>query len=125
MDCIVRSADRTLYEGDAEQVAARSPYGEFAVRNGHAALLSILVPGVVRLTVSGSEQAFACKGGTFSFKDNHATVLVERPYRMDEIDPVLLREEIASLQANAEPTPSQQDEIDYLELLGRVKESHA
>ena len=124
MRCIVRSADRTLYEGDAEQIVARSPYGEFAVMSGHAPILAVLVPGVVRLQSAGTERTIVCNGGTFSLADNHASVLVERPYMLEEIDPVAIREQLTELRAEESPEGIDPEEIAYLELLCRVKESH-
>ena|GEM_PF-928328 len=124
MHCILRSADRTLYDGDAERIAARSPHGEFAVMNGHAPILAVLVAGVIRLQAAGSEHTFVCRGGTFNFADNHATVLVEKPFTLEEIDPVAIREQLATLQ---DPESSEQinsEEVAYLELLCQVKESH-
>jgi F-type H+-transporting ATPase subunit epsilon len=124
MHCIVRSADRTLYEGDAERIVARSPYGEFAVMSGHAPILAVLVPGVVRLQVTGAERTLICKGGTFSFSDNHASVLVERPYLLDEIDPLEIRKQLTELRNEDSPEGADPEATAYLELLCRVKESH-
>ena len=124
MHCIVRSADRTLYEGDAERIVARSPHGEFAVMDSHAPILAVLVPGVIRLQVAGAELALVCKGGTFNLADNHATVLVERPYKLEEIDLVAIREQLATLQTDKPSEEIDSEEIAYLKLLCRVKESH-
>ena len=125
MHCIVRSADRTLYTGDTERIVARSSHGEFAVMNGHAPILAVLVPGIIRLQVEKAEVAFACKGGTFSLADNHATVLVERPYKLDEIDLSAIREQLATLQTDKPSGGIDLEEVTYLEFLCRVKETHA
>lgn len=124
MHCTIRSADRTVYEGDAEQIVARSPHGEFAVLNGHAPILAVLVTGVIRLAAGETEHAFVCKGGTFNLIDDQATVLVERPFAIDEIDISKTREQLAALQSEESSELSDSDEIAYLELLCRVKESH-
>jgi len=124
MHCIVRSADRTLVDGNAERIVARSPHGEFAVMDGHAPILAVLVPGVIRVQIDGAEHAIVCKGGTFSLADKSVTVLVERPYTLEEIDPDSLQVQLAKLQSE-EPSASLSEEIAYLELLCRVKETHA
>lgn len=123
MNCVVRSADRILVEGNAQRIVARSPHGEFGVMEGHAPILAVLVPGTVRLQMDGEERIIACKGGTFSLSNQSATVLVERPYTLEEIDPVALRAKIDALQTQA-PSASLSEEIAYLELLCRVKETH-
>ena len=124
MHCIVRSADRTLYDGDAERIVARSPHGEFAVMNGHAPILAVLVTGVIRLQAAGTEHTFVCKGGTLTLADNQATVLVERPFTLEEIDPVAIREQLTSLRNVESSAGIDPEEVAYLEHLCRVKESH-
>ena len=124
MRCIVRSADRTLYEGDADRIVARSPYGEFAVLDGHAPILAVLVAGVIRLHSAETEHTFVCKGGTFNLADDHATVLVERPFTLEEIDPLSIREQLATLQTGEPSEEIDSEEVAYLELLCRVKENH-
>lgn len=125
MHCIVRSADRTMVEGNAERIVARSPHGEFAVMEGHAPILAVLVPGVVRVQIDGAEQVIAIKGGTFNMADNSATVLVERPYKLKEIDVATLNKQLASLRTTEPLTAPISEEIAYLEFLCRVKENHA
>ena len=124
MHCILRSADRTLYDDDAERIVARSPHGEFAVLDGHAPIIAVLVPGVIRLQAAGTEHTFICKGGTFSLADNHVTVLVERPYKLEEIDLVAIREQLTALQTDEPSEEIDSEEIAYLELLCQVKERH-
>ncbi|MBU1048448.1 F0F1 ATP synthase subunit epsilon [Candidatus Bipolaricaulota bacterium] len=124
MDCIVRSADRTLIEGNAERIVARSPHGEFAVLDGHAPILAVLVPGIIRVLANGTERVIVCKGGTFNLEDQRATVLVEQPYALEEIHADTLRARIAILQAEPQ-SASISEEIAYLELVCRIKETHA
>jgi len=94
------------------------------VLDGHAPILAVLVPGIIRLQAAGAEYTFVCKGGTFNLADNHAAVLVERPFTLEEIDPVSIREQLSTLQ-NEEPSEKiDSEETAYLELLCRVKESH-
>jgi len=124
MHCTVRSANRTLIDATAERIVARSPHGEFAVMDGHAPILAVLVPGVIRVQINGTERIIVCKGGTFSMADKSVTVLVEQPHILEEIDPDSLRAQISKLQAD-ESSASLSEEIAYLELLCRVKETHA
>ena len=93
--------------------------------NGHAPILAVLVAGVIRLQAAGSEHTFVCKGGTFSFADNQATILVERPFTLEEIDPVAIREQLTALQNVESAGEIDSEEVAYLELLCRVKETHA
>ena len=124
MHCIVRSVDRSLIDGKADRVVARSPHGEFAVMEGHAPLLAVLVPGVIRILMDGVDHSIVCKGGTFNLSEGDATLLVERPYLLEEIEPTTIKAEIADLQSKEAGT-SHLEEIAYLELLCRVKETYA
>jgi len=124
MHCIVRSVDRTVFEGDAERVTARTPHGEFTVLNGHAPIVAVLVPGVIRWVSSGTEQILVSRGGTLDVSEGQATLLVERPYLLEEIDPDSIRSSIEALQAAEAADGADQEEVAYLELLCRVKESH-
>ena len=92
--------------------------------DGHAPILAVLVPGVIRLQAAGTEHTFICKGGTFSLADNHVTILVEDPFTLKEIDPVAIREQLAALQDEESSEGFDPEEVAYLELLCQVKESH-
>lgn len=125
MHCIIRSADRTLYNGDANQITARSPHGEFSVMNGHAPILAVLAAGAIRLQATGTQHIFMCKAGTFSLADDHASILVEGAFTLEEIDPDAIREQLETLQTNQPSELIDREQVAYLELLCRVKETHA
>ena len=123
MQCIVRSADQTWFEGAADRVVARSPYGEFAVMNEHAPLVSVLAAGLIRIQSSDEEHRIVCKSGTFEVTDNVATLLVERPIRLDAIDVAEIKTQLDTL-TNQPPAEQDAEEISYLQLLCSVKENH-
>jgi F-type H+-transporting ATPase subunit epsilon len=124
MHCTIRSADRTYYEDEADLIVARSPHGEFAVMDGHADLLAVLTSGVLRWKRAGVEHAIVCQGGTLSLTGNRATLLVERPYRMDEIDLAAVRAQLETLRTEPPSGPHVAHDIAYLELVCRAKETH-
>lgn len=87
MECQVRSADRTFFEGDATMVVARSARGEFAVLDGHAPLLATLRSGPLRIQTAEGERVFAGFGGTLHVSEDAAvTVLLEDAVALEEID---------------------------------------
>jgi len=124
MYCSLRSADRILYQGDADQITARSPHGEFAVMNNHAPILAVLVPGVIHLRAGKTEHTFVCKGGTFDLVNNQVTILMERPFALEEINPVAIGEQLAALQSSGTTSSGHADEAAYLQLLCQVKENY-
>ncbi len=121
MRCTVRSASRVVFDGEAERIVARSPHGEFAVLDGHAPLLAVLVPGVVRLQSGDREVVIVCRGGTVNVAPDQAALLVEDPYTLDEIDTDAVRARLAEMEADDSP----QEDVRYLQLLCETKDRHA
>jgi F-type H+-transporting ATPase subunit epsilon len=94
MQCQIRSADRTFFDGEATMVVARSTRGEFAVMDDHAPLLATLRSGPLRVKTPDSERVFACFGGTLHVSaDATVTVLVEDAVAAEDIDLASIREE--------------------------------
>ncbi len=123
MHCVVRSADRVAFDGEADRIVARTPDGEFAVLDGHAPFLAALPRGVIRIVTGESEQIVACRGGAIEVDRDRVTLLVERPYTLEEIDPAALRATL-SQQETGEAAPSSEEQA-YLQFLIGVKEQHA
>jgi len=91
MQCQVRSADRTHFDGQATMVVARSTRGEFAVMNDHAPLLSAIQSGPLRIKTADGEFVFACFEGTLRVaEDATVTVLVEDAFAVNEIGPEII-----------------------------------
>jgi F-type H+-transporting ATPase subunit epsilon len=94
MQCQVRSADRTFFDGEATMVVARSSRGEFAVMDDHAPLLASIQSGPLRVKTGEAERVYACFGGTLHVSPEAAvTVLVEDAVPLEEIDLSALGEE--------------------------------
>jgi F-type H+-transporting ATPase subunit epsilon len=123
MHCIVRSADRVAFDGEADRIVARSPDGEFAVLDGHAPFLAALTRGVIRILTGEIEYMVACHGGAIEVEPDRATLLVERPYPLEEIDPEALRAALSQQETGEVTVLSEEQE--YLQFLIRVKEQHA
>jgi len=125
MRCQLRSANRTLYDGDASMVVAQSPRGEFAIMNGHAPLLAVLAQGPIRIHTEETEQVYVCRGGTLRVAGNEATLLVESAVSIDEIDVEQARQQLAA-SGDAEGTepPSAAAEREYLRALLAAKERY-
>jgi F-type H+-transporting ATPase subunit epsilon len=74
----VISPERTVFEGEADQVVVPAWDGELGILRGHAPLLALLGEGEVRIKQGGSDQRFKIKGGFLQVADNMVTVLSER-----------------------------------------------
>jgi F-type H+-transporting ATPase subunit epsilon len=74
----VISPERTVYQGEAEQVVAPAWDGEIGILRGHAPLLVLLGTGDVRVRNGGQDQSFRISGGFMQVVDDVVTVLSER-----------------------------------------------
>ena len=92
MDVSIVSAEKKMWEGEAEMVVARSPEGEFGIMNGHIPFLAALVPGKVTIQQSGGERlGFLVTGGFLeasgSRDEYHVIVLADDAREVGDIDP--------------------------------------
>ena len=123
MHCQLRSADRTLFDGEATMIVARSPRGEFAILGDHAPLLAVLAPGVLRIQSDTGERVFVIRGGILRTTGDVTTLLVESGLPVEEIDLDAVRRRLTELDALTEAADGRQ-ERDHLLLLQGAKERH-
>jgi F-type H+-transporting ATPase subunit epsilon len=77
MKVSVISPERTVYEGEADQVIAPAWDGQLGVLKGHAPMLVLLGQGELRITTGGADQKFHISGGFLQVADDVVTVLSE------------------------------------------------
>ncbi len=81
------SADRVVWSGEAREVIARTAEGDLGVLTGHAPLLSLLVPGVVRIfPTDGDPVEAAVSEGFISVAADRVSILSEDTFLADEVD---------------------------------------
>jgi F-type H+-transporting ATPase subunit epsilon len=73
----VISPERVLYEGDADSVVAPAFDGEVGILTGHAAMMTLLGSGELRIGTSSAHR-FHVEGGFLQVADNHVRVVTER-----------------------------------------------
>lgn len=83
----VVSVERSLFEGDADFILARSTSGELGILPHHAPLLAVLAPHALRIdkTGGGSEEIFI-GGGFMEVLPDRVTVLADIAEHVDEIN---------------------------------------
>jgi F-type H+-transporting ATPase subunit epsilon len=59
----VVTAERELYNGEADMVIAPGSEGELGILPQHAALLTTLKPGAMRIRLGGAEEPLFVSGG--------------------------------------------------------------
>jgi len=71
----ILTPDQTLFEGEAEYVFLPGSDGALGILNKHAAMITTLRPGTLRVRTSEGEQSFELVGGTVEVLDNKVLVL--------------------------------------------------
>lgn len=81
------TAERVVYsEEGVDEVVAPGTEGEFAVLPQHAAFITTLVPGELRIIKGGDETPMFIAGGFFEVRDDRILVLADAAERVEEID---------------------------------------
>ena len=94
------TAERIVYSQEGvDEVIAPGTEGEFAVLPQHAAFITTLLPGELRIMQGGDEEAMVISGGFCEVRNDRVVVLADTAERVEEID--VARAEEARQQAEA------------------------
>jgi F-type H+-transporting ATPase subunit epsilon len=103
------TAEKVVYSQEGvDEVIAPGSEGEFAVLPQHAAFVTILAPGEMRIMRSGGEEeVMAITGGFLEVRNDRVVVLADAAERAEEID--IARAEAA--RRKAEETLREKEEL--------------
>lgn len=105
------SAEREIYSGEVAMVFAPAIMGEVGIAPGHAALITRMGPGEVRVQLAnGEEQAFYVSGGMLEVQPKVVTVLSDTAIRAKDLD------EAAVLKAKQEAEENLRDNSGKIDL---------
>lgn len=82
----VVSAERVVFTGEADMVVAPGAAGVLGILPRHAALVTTLNPGVLRIKEAADEVVIAVSGGFLEVNNNRVEVLTDAAERAEEID---------------------------------------
>ena len=74
----VISPEKTLFEGEVEQVIAPAFDGEVGILTSHAPMMTLLGKGLLRLGANGAQGRFAVEGGFLQVVDDNVRVVTEK-----------------------------------------------
>jgi len=123
VQCEIVSAEREIFSGLVEMIAANGSLGDLGINYGHAPLLTALKPGPVRIKKQGGEEEiFYVSGGFLEVQPYHVTVLADTALRADDMDEAaaLAAKEEAATQLN-----NQSGEFDYSRAAIQLAEASA
>lgn len=85
--CDIVSAKESIFSGNAELVVAHGAEGDLGVMAGHAALLTQLNPGPVRVVRDGgNEDVYYVSGGVMEVQPHLVTILADTAVRAVDVD---------------------------------------
>ncbi len=82
----VVTAERELYNGEATMVVAPGSEGQLGILPQHAALLTTLKSGAMRIQLNDAEEPLFVSGGFLEVNNNTVTVLADTAEHAEEID---------------------------------------
>lgn len=86
MQVAVVTGEREIYRGEAEEVIAPGVEGELGILPHHAALLTTLKPGEMRIKLGDAEDDLFVSGGFLEVYNNTVTVLADAAEHAEDID---------------------------------------
>jgi F-type H+-transporting ATPase subunit epsilon len=89
------TAERALFTGDVDAVAAPGIEGQLGILPHHAALMTVLAPGELRYRAGGQETYMVVTGGFMEVSGERVTVLADAAEHVDEIDEARAAEAVA------------------------------
>lgn len=85
--CDIVSTEESVFSGKIVSLTATGLEGELGIQYGHAALLTPLKPGPVRLLMDdGEEEVIFVKGGYLEVQPNLVTILADTAIKAHDID---------------------------------------
>src|SRR3984893_2904066 len=83
---IVTAEREVLAEDGVDMVVAPGADGVVGILPRHAALLTTLLPGVIRIKKGGGEEAMSVGGGFLQVARDNVLILADTAERADEVD---------------------------------------
>jgi F-type H+-transporting ATPase subunit epsilon len=119
----VVSVERSLFEGDVEFIIANGADGELGVLARHAALMTILKPGPLRIqeTIGGPEQVLFVGGGFLEVLPDRVTVLADVAEHAEEISIAAAEEARRRAQEKLAGTLTADEEIEFQNALAMAE----
>ncbi|MBU1212846.1 MAG: F0F1 ATP synthase subunit epsilon [Alphaproteobacteria bacterium] len=92
------SPERILMSVDVDQVIVPGAEGQFTVLQSHAPVISTLLPGVIHVKSAEIKKSIFVRSGFAEVTADQLTILAERAFIVDEVDPRQLDEELELAQ---------------------------
>ncbi len=78
--------EKVVFDGEADEIIAKSTEGEFGILESHVPCMKVLDICVAKVINKGEVKLFTVMGGVLQFKNNEALILTDIAECSDEID---------------------------------------
>jgi F-type H+-transporting ATPase subunit epsilon len=92
--CNILTPEKYIYEGEIDFAVVQVYDGERGFLINHAPFITKLGRGEVRLMEGQSTEYLVLEGGLLEIVDNNLTILAEKGYLQEDLDPDLLQKEL-------------------------------
>lgn len=121
--CNIISAEEEIFSGLVQSVTATGADGELGIQYGHAALLTPLKPGPLRiLKQNGEEDLVFVSGGFLEVQPHLITVLADTAIRAEDINQASAEEARKAAEAQM---ANQSGELNYSKAASELAEASA
>lgn len=121
--CNIISAEEEIFSGMVQSVTATGAEGELGIQYGHAALLTPLKPGPLRiLKQNGDEDIVFVSGGFLEVQPHLITVLADTAIRAEDINEASAEEARKAAEAQM---ANQSGELNYSKAASELAEASA
>jgi F-type H+-transporting ATPase subunit epsilon len=120
----VLAPDKSVFDGDADEVILPSTTGQVGILTGHVSMLTALESGVLRLREGTSWQSIAVSGGFAEVAANEVTVLVNTAELGSRIDAAAAQKELETAQQAAtafEGKPTSTEKVKAQQALAQAR----
>ena len=116
----VVTAERELYNGEADLVSAPGTEGRLGILPRHAPLITALATGELNIKLGGAEEPLFVSGGFLEVRSNTVTVLADTAEHAEEIDQARAEEARRRAQERLDQAQSDQERA---ELQGALEQA--
>ena len=116
----VVTAERELYNGEADILDAPGAEGQIGILPRHEALLTLLSAGPMVIKLRGAEETLFVSGGFLEVANDRVTVLADTAEHADEIDEARAEEARRRVQDRLADTHSNEDRAELQAELSRA-----
>src|SRR5476649_1402675 len=85
MDLEIITPEKVVYQGEVGEIYIKTADGPLGIFPHHINLFSKIVPGELKLKISGHEQFMALTGGFMEISNNKVTILADYAVPAEEI----------------------------------------